>query len=220
MRLYYRVCQILAQGCYILLTHGRVFGTRRVPRTGGAILACNHQSFFDPVLAALALPRECDFMARDTLFQHPWFRRLIVSLNAFPIRRGEADVAAIKESLRRLRNGRIIAAFPEGTRTEDGRIGPLLPGIGAIAKKAGVPIIPVLIEGAYEAWPRHQKLPGRAQITVVYGEPIPPYQAATMRPDELVCELRYRLLRMQDAERRRRGLRPLQYGEACAADAG
>src|SRR5512135_784187 len=103
MRLYYRFCRFWCQVFFMLLVRGRAFGTSRVPRTGPVILACNHQSFFDPVLATLALPRECDYMARDTLFENAFFRRLILSLNAFPIRRGEADVAAIKETIRRLR---------------------------------------------------------------------------------------------------------------------
>jgi 1-acyl-sn-glycerol-3-phosphate acyltransferase len=190
---------------------GRVFGTNRVPNTGPVILACNHQSFFDPILATLALPRECDYMARDTLFANPLFRRLILSLNAFPIRRGEADITAIKETLRRLKAGRLVTTYPEGTRTQDGRIGPMLPGIGSVAKKAGVPVVPVLIEGAYEAWPRHQKLPGRCEITVVYGEPIPPSQHAGMSAKELMEEIGRRLRDMQARERGRRHKKPLQY---------
>jgi 1-acyl-sn-glycerol-3-phosphate acyltransferase len=216
MRLYYRFCRFWCQWLYILLIRGRVFGTHRVPKTGAVLLACNHQSFLDPVLATLALPRECDYMARDTLFANPFFRRLILSLNAFPIRRGEADVTAIKETLRRLKAGRLVTTFPEGTRTQDGRIGPMLAGIGSVAKKANVPIVPVLIEGAYEAWPRHQRLPGRCEITVVYGEPIPLSEHAGMTAQTLIDEIGRRLRGMQARERSRRGKKPLEYDDgAC-----
>jgi 1-acyl-sn-glycerol-3-phosphate acyltransferase len=211
MRLYYRFCRFWCQTLFVLLVRGRVFGTSRVPRTGPVILACNHQSFFDPVLATLALPRECDYMARDTLFANPFFRRLIESLNAFPIRRGEADVAAIKETLRRLRAGRLVTMFPEGTRTEDGRIGPVLPGLGAIARKANVPVVPVLIEGAYDAWPRHRKFPRGGIVGVAYGEPIYPDQHPEWDAQALMDEVRRRLLEMQARERCRRGLAPLKY---------
>lgn len=211
VRPYYRFCRFFVRWGHVLGMRGRVFRTDRVPRTGGVILACNHQSFLDPMLAALALPRECDFMARDTLFQHPVFKRLISSLNAFPVRRGEADLAAIKESLRRLRDGRLLIMFPEGTRTLDGRIGPFLPGIGSIAKKAKVPIVPVLIEGAFEAWPRHRKAPGIGRVTVIYGEPIYPEAGRSMTAEALVAELNGRVRLMQENERRRRGLPPLQY---------
>jgi len=213
MRLYYRFCRFWAQWLYILLMRGRVFGTDRVPKTGGVILACNHQSFFDPVLATLALPRECDYMARDTLFRNALFRRLIESLNAFPVRRGEADVAAIKETLRRLKAGRLVTMYPEGTRTVDGRIGRFLPGIGAIAKKAQVPVVPVLIEGAYLAWPRHRRLPSRATIAVWYGEPVTPDLYRNMDAEQLAAEIERRCRALQDRERRRQGLPRLQYGE-------
>src|SRR5258706_10400934 len=96
MRLYYRACQILAQFVFTAYFRGRVFGVENVPLTGGVLLACNHQSFFDPVSSMLAIPREGNFMARDTLFLNPLFKRLIESLNAFPVRRGAADVGAVK----------------------------------------------------------------------------------------------------------------------------
>jgi len=213
MRLYYRFCRFWCQWLYILLMRGRVFGTNRVPKTGPVILACNHQSFFDPVLATLALPRECDYMARESLFENRWFRRLIVSLNAFPVRIGEVDMSAVRETLRRLRAGRLITIYPEGTRTADGRIGPFMPGAGAVAKKAGAPIVPVLIEGAFEAWPRHRKLPGRGAITVVYGEPLVAADYARLSPQELMDEVARRLREMQARERSRRGKRPLKYEE-------
>ncbi len=208
MRLYYRICRFFCQWFYVLFLRGRVFGTARVPTTGPVILACNHQSFLDPVLATLALPRECDYMARDTLFEHPLFRRLILSLNAFPIKRGGADSGAIKETLRRLREGRLITIFPEGTRTRDGRIGRLQPGLGAIAKKAGATIVPVLIEGAFEAWPRDRKFLRRSSVAVWYGEPIPPERHSKMEAGELMEEIERTLRALQARERSRRGLPP------------
>lgn len=211
MRLYYRFCRFWCQVLYVLLVRGRVFGTARVPKTGPVLLACNHQSFLDPVLATLALPRECDFMARDTLFIQPLFRRLIESLNAFPVRRGEADVAAIKETLRRLKAGRLVTVFPEGTRTLDGRVGPFLPGVGSLARKGKVPIVPVLIDGAFEAWPRHRKLPGLGRITVAYGEPIYPEEHPSLDAQGLMDEAARRVRVLQAQERRRRRLPPLQY---------
>jgi 1-acyl-sn-glycerol-3-phosphate acyltransferase len=214
MRLYYQACQSLCRWWYILFMRGRAFHVERVPRCGGVLLACNHQSFFDPVLAALPLPRECDFMARDTLFANRAFRGLIVSLNAFPIRRGEADVGAIKETLRRLKGGRLVIAFPEGTRSEGGQVLPMLPGVASIARKARVPIVPVLIEGAFEAWPRHRKFPGRATVTVAYGEPVDPETIQSRPPECVMDQIRRRIIEMQNTERCRRGRMPLQYERA------
>lgn len=175
-------CQV----AFLTLFRGRVFNVTNVPREGGALLVCNHQSFLDPVLSALALPRECHFMARDTLFKNDSFRWLIDSLNAFPVKRGAGDIGAIKETLRRLKNGGIITVFPEGTRTLDGSLQPMRSGVIMVARKAKVPIVPMLILGAYEAWPRTAKLPTPlSPVIVAYGTPIPP--EVTIKLDENAC---------------------------------
>jgi 1-acyl-sn-glycerol-3-phosphate acyltransferase len=225
-RLYYRFCQFWCRVVFLLFFRGRTIHLNRVPRTGGVLLASNHQSFLDPVLVTLAAPREFAFMGRDTLFNNPRFRRLIESLNCFPVRRGSADVRAIKESLRRLRAGYALVAFPEGTRTSDGTIGPMLPGMILIARRAGVPIVPTLIQGAYEAWPRTSKFPRPRPITVVYDEPLHLPPASEMSDEECVRVLRGRLLALQqkydpvnaarqaEADARRAGEPVAEAGEA------
>lgn len=185
MRIWYRFCRFWCQFAFMLFFRGRVFGRRHVPLSGGVILACNHQSFLDPVLATLALNRECDYMARDTLFANARFRRLIESLNAFPVKRGAADVGAIKETLRRMKRGRLVTMFPEATRTADGSVAPLQPGVVLIARKARVPIVPTLILGAFEAWPRHATFPRPRPIIVAHGERLRPEQMDGV--DEQVC---------------------------------
>jgi len=210
MRAYYRVCQFFCRWFCVLLLKVRVYGAGRVPRTGGLMLVSNHQSFLDPVLLGIALPRECTYMARESLFAHPLFRGLIRSLNAFPVRRNEADIGAIKESLRRLRDGAALVIFPEGTRTTDGRIGPMLPGLAAIARKARVPIVPVLIDGMFRAWPRTRAFPGPGDVVVHYGEPIMPEAYAGLSPGALMEEIRRRLVALQERWHRRgphRGLK-------------
>ncbi|MFQ5807511.1 MAG: lysophospholipid acyltransferase family protein [Phycisphaerae bacterium] len=196
MRLWYRCCRAVAHALFFLLFRGRVFGVQNVPRTGGVLLVCNHQSFLDPIFATLALPRECHYMARDTLFRNRWFRRLIESLNAFPIKRGVADVGAIKETLRRLKQGALVTAFPEGTRTWDGSVGPMQPGTVLIARKAGVPLVPALLLGAYEVWPRQALLPRPAPVIVAYGQPLWPDQMKGLSAEECTSVLRNRILEM------------------------
>lgn len=194
MRLGYRFGQIICQTLFVAFFRGRVFGTRYVPRTGGVLLVCNHQSFFDPVLATLALPRECHYMARDTLFHHPLLRRLIVWLNAFPIKRGAADVGAIKETLRRLKAGRLVVTFPEATRTADGSIGPMHAGVILLARKAGVPVVPCAILGAFEAWPRQARRPGLHPVIVAYGPPLTPQTLAALSDEDCIQEARRRIV--------------------------
>jgi 1-acyl-sn-glycerol-3-phosphate acyltransferase len=145
----------------------------------------------------MPLEREASFMARDTLFVNPPFKRLIESLNAFPVRRGTADLGAIKEALRRLKKGGLLILFPEGTRSEDGRIKPLLPGLGAIAKKSRVPLVPTLIDGMVQAWPRGYTLPAPGDVIVEYDTPVPPAEYADLSVEALMNLLHDRLTDMQ-----------------------
>lgn len=203
MRPFYGACRLGAQLLGLMFFRLRVFNTGKVPRTGGVLLVCNHQSFFDPILATLALPRECNYMARDTLFRNPRFRWLISTLNAFPVKRGTADLGAIKETLRRLKDGKVVLTFPEGTRTEDGSIGPMRAGVVLLARKARVPIVPVLVEGAFQAWPRHSLLPRIMHpILVAYGDPMNPADHPDWSDDECVEAVRQRVIELQNGYRR------------------
>jgi len=152
-------------------------GLKNVPRTGGVILAANHQSLVDPVLVGCALgcglSREIHFMARKTLFEIPVLGRLIVALNAFPITRDSGDVKGVRTALERLKKGSALLVFPEGTRTLDGRIGQMKAGIRLLAERAAVPIVPVLIVGAYKSWPKGRAWPRLSgRVDVIYGRPI------------------------------------------------
>jgi 1-acyl-sn-glycerol-3-phosphate acyltransferase len=124
---------------------------------------------------------------------------LIEYLNAFPVRRNTADLGAIKEALRRLKAGRLLVLFPEGTRTQDGRIQPFLPGMGAIARKARVPVIPTLIDGMYQAWPKGQKLPGPANVVIEYGRPLLPSAYSGLSVACTMDLIRDRIVAMQQA---------------------
>ncbi len=211
MRLFYQFCRYLCQMVSVVYFKTRRVGLANVPSEGGALLVSNHQSFIDPVVVGIHITREVHFMARDTLFANPLFGRLITSVNAFPVRRGSADLGAIKESLRLLKQGHLVLMFPEGTRTTDGRVQPLLPGMFAIAKKARVPIVPVLIEGVFKAWPRHQILPAPGNVMVEYGAPIAPDEFADLPPEQLTETVRRRLVSMQQKWHRRVPERRLQW---------
>jgi len=191
--LYYRV---MRQGCwwsFILLLGGRAWGHRHVPRRGGVLLVSNHQSYLDPMLATLALPRQCSYMARESLFRVRTFRVLIGSLNAFPVRRGTADLRGVKETLRRLRDGYAVLIFPEGTRSAGGQMGPIQPGVGMLARRACVPVVPVAIDGACQVWPRDRTLPRPGTVHIKYGRPFSVEQVQRMTPEELVSRCRDRI---------------------------
>ncbi|MBI5866207.1 MAG: 1-acyl-sn-glycerol-3-phosphate acyltransferase [Planctomycetes bacterium] len=195
MTLWYRFCRFLAQAVVLLLFRPRMLRTERVPRAGGALLICNHQSFLDPALAGIGLPRAAHFMARDTLFRGA-FGRLIASLNAFPVKRSTGDVGAIKETLRRLKHGALITVFPEGTRTTDGRVQSFQSGVVLLARKAGVPLVPTLVLGAYECWPRSSPLPRPSRVLIAYGHPLTTEQITGMSDEACVELVRQRVLEL------------------------
>jgi 1-acyl-sn-glycerol-3-phosphate acyltransferase len=177
-RWWWRLSQALSRAGANCFWKFRVFGLENIPRTGGVLLASNHQSFLDPVLVAMVLSREMHFMARRTLFRNPVLRVIIVGYNAFAIDRDSADVKGVKSAIARLEAGNILLVFPEGTRTGDGSIGRMKPGIGVLAERAAVPIVPVLIEGAHEVWPRNRRFPRLGRISMVFGKPLDPKQIA------------------------------------------
>jgi 1-acyl-sn-glycerol-3-phosphate acyltransferase len=196
-RIWYTLLQTIVQAGFVGLMAGRAFHRERVPRSGGLLVVCNHQSYLDPILAAVPVPRPFNPMARDTLFRNPLFSRLIRSLYAFPVKRSAADLSAIKEAIRRLRDGRIVLVFPEGTRTRDGSIGKLHSGMIVIAQRAKVPILPMVIDGAFEAWPRKQPLPSLHPIRIIYGQPIPFKEIADAEPDVLAERLHNEMVELQ-----------------------
>jgi 1-acyl-sn-glycerol-3-phosphate acyltransferase len=150
----------------------RTRGRSNVPRKGGVILAVNHQGNLDPVVVGCGLTRPVHFMGKTALFRG-FLGVLVRRLNSFPIRRGGADRGAVKEFIRRVQEGFPVMLFPEGTRTHDGMLGRIMPGVGGIAVRAGAPVVPTYIDGSFDAWPRHRKLPRLAQLSITFGRPIP-----------------------------------------------
>ncbi len=127
-------------------------GHTNVPREGGLIIASNHLAAADPFIMGSAVPRELAFMAKKELFEIPIEGWLIKRFNAFPVDRFGFDLAVIKKSLEILESGMALVMFPEGTRSKDGKIRDGKIGIGMLARKAKVPIIPVYIENSKKAW--------------------------------------------------------------------
>jgi 1-acyl-sn-glycerol-3-phosphate acyltransferase len=160
----------------------RTSGAEHVPREGPAIFAPNHQSHLDPmIVGVLVRDRPFASLARASLFDRRLFGGLISALGAVPLERGRADTGALRNALRALADGRTLLFFPEGTRTEDGRVQRLRDGVAFVAERADVPIIPVAIEGARDVWPRGRSRPRwRGWIAVRAGPPL--------RPSELVDE--------------------------------
>ncbi len=140
-----------------------VEGLHNVPSTGSVVLCSNHTSWWDPPLVARINSRPIHFMAKKEMFENRLVARLLRNANAFPVDRQKADVGAIKQALRVLRDGNVLGIFPEGTRTSS-LTGPsdMHAGAAMLALKADAPVVPLAIRGDYVF---------RGRIKVVVGKP-------------------------------------------------
>jgi 1-acyl-sn-glycerol-3-phosphate acyltransferase len=150
----------------------QVYGQENIIEEGPSLLAMNHQSYLDPPLAAVCCHRQISFLARKTLLEIPLLGPLIRRLNVIPLDRDGSDSSALKTVIRLLKSGGSTIIFPEGTRTHDGKLGPAQAGIGFIIAKSMVPVVPMRIFGAFDAFPRTAKFPKPGKITIVIGEPM------------------------------------------------
>jgi len=190
----------------------RFVGVGNVPSTGPYILAVNHQSFLDPLFAGIALKSQLCFMARDTLFKSRIFGPLLKSVKAIPVRRGQADISSIKMIIAKLKQGEGVCLFPEATRTTDGRIAPFKGGFSLLCRRGNSPVVPVLIDGAFECWPRHRKsFKIGSKITVTYGQPISVEKITGMEDDAFAAMLTNTMRDMQSQLRISEGKQPFNY---------
>ena len=170
-----QICQTL----FTVWFRYRAQGIEHLPECG-ALLLINHQSFLDPLLVSLPLRRPVSFIARENLLRVPVIGWLLQRTYVMPISRETAGTESLRESLRRMEHGFLVGIFPEGTRSQDGGLRPLKPGFVALIRRANVPVIPVAVAGAYEAFPRGAWLPRPSRIRIVYGSPMDPTRLAEL----------------------------------------
>ena len=173
----YAVCKHFGRAFAISLTGVRYFNVPDLEGLGGVLIVANHQSYLDPLLVGMAFPRPISYLAQEELFRVPGFGRLIRALGTHSVRRSGADPSAVRMVMRILRGGEPLLLFPEGTRTWDGTLGRFRPGVGAIAVRCRVPLLPICIEGAFKCWPRTRTLPMPARVAVAFGELLWPGEA-------------------------------------------
>lgn len=173
---FYGFCHVIvriAARFWLSLGAGEVEGRENIPASGGFVIASNHCSFFDPPILAIASPRPLSYFAKQELFANPYFSAVIQKLGAFPVERGSGDQAALARAIQLLTAGYALVIFPEGTRSRDGRLARAKLGAALMAVKANVPILPVFIDGSFQAWPKGGAI-RRAPVRVRIGAPLYP----------------------------------------------
>ena len=148
-------------------------GYDRLPAEGPVILCPNHISFLDSAFLMLTLPRNITFVGKAEYMDSWKTKFLFPAMGMIPIDRsgGSKSQAALETAEAVLRRGELFGIFPEGTRTADGTLGEFKPGFVALVRRAGVPVYPVGIAGAFDALPRRAKFLKRTPVRVVFGEP-------------------------------------------------
>jgi 1-acyl-sn-glycerol-3-phosphate acyltransferase len=156
-------------------------GVENIPREGGLVITPNHQTYADPPLVTIAVRRRVYYMAWDQLFRVPLFGQLIRLLHAFPVDISSADPTAVRAARRLVQDGAAVMIFPEGGRSTDGTLGTFKLGAFRLAVRVGAPVLPVTIDGGFEAWPPHRALPRRGRLTITYHPVLRPDPAAHPR---------------------------------------
>ncbi len=150
----------------------KIYGSENIPSKDGFIFASNHVSFLDPIAVGAILPLRVNFMARHTLFRNPIIGLIISICGSFPVKRGTADIWAIKEAIHRVKNGGALVVFPEGTRSRTKSFLEPKAGIGFLATKINAPVVPVFVKGTAEAFPRDSRRMRFNKVFIYIGKPM------------------------------------------------
>ena len=166
----YAVVRAVVVGFMRIWFRLHIEGAEHIPREGPGVIAPNHKSFWDSFFVGAATRRHVRFMGKSELFEGR-FGRLFVRLGAFPVRRGESDADALETARVILRQGGLLALFPEGTRIRDpDSLGTPKRGATRLAIETGSPLIPAAITGTEKLFAGPFPKPRRVQVA--FAEPI------------------------------------------------
>lgn len=158
---------LLARRPIHLFSQLRVYGADRVPGAGAAILAANHRSFYDIFVLGAVATRPIHYMAKQELFDQPVLGRVLPHTGAFPVRRGEADRAALTMAREVLDRGDLLGIFIDGTRHHEQSVGEVRAGAAMLAGQSGAPIVPVYLHNTDRVVDEP-----RVPISVSFGMPL------------------------------------------------
>lgn len=198
----YKLLQPVAKAIAWLLFRPKVVGIEKIPKRGGVLVVSNHPTYLDPILLAIYAPRPFSFVAKRQLFQMPFIRSFLWLTDCIPVEQDAPDRRALRLSIQKLKAGDALVIFPEGTRSDHGKLRPFQLGPAMIAAEAKVPIVPCGLAGFYNAWKMEAPLPRPAPVAIVFGEPFVPELNLNAARRELLIQIaermRKEILRLTD----------------------
>lgn len=183
----------------------RVEGSQHIPQQGPVLLLANHQCYLDPVFIGASTRRHLCYLARKNLWNNKFLASLMDSLNGYPVDQEGVATDGIRAVINLLGQGKAVLVFPEGSRTWDGQMDQLKPGVHLIIRRSTPPIVPIGIAGAYDAWPRWRSYPtpsplflppGKGTIALAIGRPFDSRPLAEMSREKAMEQLRKEITAM------------------------
>lgn len=166
----------------------RTEGLARLPKKGPYLLCPNHTSYLDGLFVMTALPYglvvQTYFLGFKMFFESAALKPFVRVARLIPIETTHDFVESLKACAHVLNHGKIVCYFPEGQRSVDGQVTEFKKGVGILIRELGVPVVPVYLDGAFKTWPRGQKWPRLARVTVKFGPVVEPAELLPIKSNE------------------------------------
>ncbi len=210
-RIWHEFGRFISVGIVWLMYRVKVYGKENIPQDGAVLILSNHQSFLDIMLCQGWLRRPFYYVPRDTLFVGFW-GWMIDSFYTIPINQEQVGIKSMRAIIDVLKHGHIVCLYPEGGRTLDGKIDETKPGFSLLVRRSGAVMLPMVIDGIFERWPRGQKYPKfGGRVGVMYGKPIPADHIKEIGEEKFITEFNKTLHKMHNDLRQKMGKKPLDY---------
>ncbi|MHC4291775.1 MAG: lysophospholipid acyltransferase family protein [Planctomycetota bacterium] len=210
-RIWHEFGRFISVGIVWLMYRVKVYGKENIPQDGAVLILSNHQSFLDIMLCQGWLRRPFYYVPRDTLFVGFW-GWMIDSFYTIPINQEQVGIKSMRAIIDILKRGHIVCLYPEGGRTLDGKIDETKPGFSLLVRRSGAVMLPMVIDGIFERWPRGQKYPKfGGRVGVMYGKPIPADHIKEIGEEKFIAEFNKTLHKMHNDLRQKMGKKPLDY---------
>lgn len=147
----------------IIIYRPKIIGAENIPKDSGAILCANHIHFWDSVVIITMLKRKVNVLAKEELFSNKFNRWFANVIGVYPVKRGSADLGAIRTSLKLMKNNELLLIFPEGTRNGLAKGSKVKKGAVMIAATTEAPIVPIGVQGSFKLF---------TKVTLNIGNPI------------------------------------------------